>query len=124
MADKVIPTFSGMSVGAETIVRNILIKLSGAVTGIILFQLAKYGMTEQAGAALGVSFSMLISELVASVLFGVAAIAWGWWQARRSSLAVINNTIRAAITGKVPDAIYRKASTGCDLPEGKYRAGK
>lgn len=105
-----IPTFTGMPVGAETVLRNSLNHFSGVITGIILIWLSKNGFNEHAANALGFSLSEVIGGLVASVLTGGATIAWGWWQSHRTQLSLVNNTIAAALTGVVPLAIASKAT--------------
>lgn len=108
--NQIVPTFTGMSAGTETIVRNILNHASGVITGMILIWLATHGFSEKAAMAMGFSMSEVIGGLVASILTGGVSILWGLWQQRRGERALVNNTMMVAATGQVPELIARKAS--------------
>lgn len=107
---QIVATFTGMPVGAETLVRNSLNHISGVATGMILIWLSQHGFSEHAANAIGFSISEIVGALVASIIGGGASILWGWWQAHRTKLQLVNNTVAAALTGVVPIAIAKEAT--------------
>lgn len=97
-----VPSITG-NPAADTVIRNSIIAASGAAAGIIVTWLNAHGFNDP-------NLSLMVSGAVAAVMSTVAAMAWGWWQTHQSQLAIVNNTIHAAVTGEVPVAIVAKAT--------------
>lgn len=106
MADQskaaLVPSITG-NPAADTIIRNGIIAASGAAAGIIVTWLNAHGFSDP-------NLSLMVSGASAAILSGIAATIWGWWQTHQSQNAIINNTIHAALTGEVPEAIASKAT--------------
>ena len=97
-----VPTVTG-NPAADTIIRNTIIGLSGAIAGVIVTWLNAHGFNDP-------NLTLMVSGAIAAVLSFLAATAWGWWATHMSQAAIVNNTVHAALTGEVPLSVIARAS--------------
>lgn len=101
-APSMIPTITG-NPAIDTLLRNAIISLAAGLTGILVTWLNSHGIKDP-------NLTVVLSGAIVSALVAVAGIVWGIWQTRQSQQAIVNNTIHAALTGEVSQAVAAKAT--------------
>jgi len=97
-----VPSVTG-NPATDSIIRNCIVATSAAAAGVMVTWLNAHGFNDP-------NLSLMISGAIAAVLSAAAAALWGWWAAHMSQAAIVNNTVRAALTQEVPAAIMAKAT--------------
>lgn len=80
------------------------------VAGISIAWMNAHGFDTASLAKTGLDMTVLITTTVAGFSLSLAAWIWGQLRTKWSQQAIVSNTVQAAVTGKVPEAIAAKAT--------------
>lgn len=94
----------------DTFLGYLFTHLGVLAAGIAIAWMDAHGFDTKALSNSGLDLSVLIATTVGGFLVSIAAWVWGQYRTKWAQGAIVNNTVRAALTGEVPAAIMAKAT--------------
>jgi hypothetical protein len=104
-----VPSITG-SPQIDTFLGYLATHVGAIAAAVAIAWMDAHGFDTKALAKTGLDLNILIATTVGGFILSIAAWVWGQYRTKWAQGAIVNNTVRAALTGEVPAAIMAKAT--------------